>query len=360
MRRIGLSLAVLLAGLAVAAGPGCSDSNDDSDGGSGGGGGTDGGDGGGAGTDGGGAGGGGGTDGGGTDGGGNDGGAVPKDPDKAPKASIDRFSPEAGTLMVRDGKNGLPEANAPIDMDQPPFITQGLGPKGGPVRYYNFDVQSTTPAPIWALFREGEPTPVAGQLNIVDVIPGDDGYNDFWLVHKVTVPKDYVANTVTSKAEVVAAGFKVEPTDMLVDCRIGPEGSTATQRGGSEPTSLHRGWYRGMVVSYFTFEEKSLAAEMGMVPISPIYVTFNKNPSDSDPTSGPASGFVTEPPPPSGLPQTHNVPATLPADADYSPLWSVVVYDNADFASVEDLPTAMAANILATGVATVNCPIVSK
>ena len=28
------------------------------------------------------------------------------------------------------------------------------------------------------------------------VIPGDPGYNDFWLVHKVIVPEDYVANTV--------------------------------------------------------------------------------------------------------------------------------------------------------------------
>ncbi len=122
----------------------------------------------------------------------------PMDPATARRASVDRFSEKAGKLFVRNGANGLPGANEPIDFDRSPFITQGLGPKGVGVRYYNFDVQGTTPAPIYVLFREGESKPVAGQLNIVDVIPGDEGYNDFWRVTKVTVPKNYVANTVTS------------------------------------------------------------------------------------------------------------------------------------------------------------------
>ncbi len=70
----------------------------------------------------------------------------------------------------------------------PAFNTHGLGPNGEKTIYYNFDVLSTTPAPIYVLFRMGETTPVSGQLNIVNVIPGDAGYNDFWLVTKVTVP----------------------------------------------------------------------------------------------------------------------------------------------------------------------------
>ena len=68
-----------------------------------------------------------------------------------------------------------------------------------------------------------------------------------------------------------------------------------------------------------------------------------------------ASGFVTD----EATGRTHNVPATLPMDAGYSPLWSVNVYDNADFDNVKNLETAVAANILATGVANVNCPIIS-
>src|SRR4029077_19003410 len=37
----------------------------------------------------------------------------------------------------------------------------------------------------------------ASQLDIIDTLPGDKGYNDFRQVWKVWVPKDYVANTIT-------------------------------------------------------------------------------------------------------------------------------------------------------------------
>ena len=90
-----------------------------------------------------------------------------------------------------------------------------------------------------------------------------------------------------------------------------------------------------------------------MVPTSPIYVMFNINPDQQD--GGPGSGFKTEP----GTTQTHNVVATLPGDAGYSPLWLVSVLDNAAFDSVTDLASAAAATVLGAGVATVNCPIVS-
>jgi hypothetical protein len=88
------------------------------------------------------------------------------------------------------------------------------------------------------------------------------------------------------------------------------------------------------------------------VPLSPIYVTFNVNPDQ--PNGGPGSGFKAEP----GSEQTHNVPATLPGDAGYSPLWLVAVYDNADWPEVKDLKTALKAKLLAPAAATVNCPIV--
>jgi hypothetical protein len=275
---------------------------------------------------------------------------MPRDPDTAEKVSVDRFSAEAGMLMVRDATNGLPAANAPINFDQGPFITQGLGPGGEMVEYYNFDVQSTTPAPIYALFHDG--SPVSGQLNIIDKIPGEAGYNDFWQVHKVTVPEGYVANTITSRQGIIDRGFTMEATSMIVNCPVVPDGSTATKRHGGGSSALMRGWYKDKVVYYFTFEEKALSAtSASLVPLSPIYVTFNENP----PSGGPATGFVVE----SGTMKTHNVIATLPANGSYSPLWSVNVYDNADFATVMNLSTAQAATILAMGVANVNCPVVS-
>lgn len=113
------------------------------------------------------------------------------------------------------------------------------------------------------------------------------------------------------------------------------------------------GWYRDQVVYYFNFFEADLAPAAGVVPTSPIYVTFNANPGD--PGGGPASGFVTEP----GTAQTHNVPATLPGDPGYSPLWAVHIYDNAAFGTVMNLDTASAAKMLEPNGPTVNCPIVS-
>ena len=278
---------------------------------------------------------------------------VGKDPQTAPKASIDRFSAAAGMLMVRTPQNGLPAPNQPVDFDQGPFITQGWGPQGQVVRYYNFDVKSTTTAPIFVLFREGESTPVAGQLNVVDAIPGDAGYNDFWQVTKVTVPAHYVANTITSLDEIRAAGYVLTPMDMLVNCPIVPDGSTARVRLAGASADLTSGWYRGQVVKYFTFAEAALVLESGKVPLSPIFVTFNTNPDQ--PGGGPPSGFETQ----AGTLQTHNVVATLPGDPGYSPLWDVSVYDNTDFAMVSNLATARAAHRLADGVAMVNCPIVS-
>ena len=94
----------------------------------------------------------------------------------AQKVSVDRFSSTAGHLQVRTATNGLPAANAPVNFDQGPFITKGLGTQGQHVEYYNFDLQPTTPAPIYVLFKEGESSPVSGQLNIIDVLPGEMGY----------------------------------------------------------------------------------------------------------------------------------------------------------------------------------------
>lgn len=280
----------------------------------------------------------------------------PKNPDTATKVSIDRFSDDAATLMKRSAVPSLPAANAPINFDAgEPFITKGLGPGGEVVAYYNFDVMTDNPAPIYAFFKPGATDPTG--LNVVDVIPGEMGYNDFWRVYKVNVPDDYLANSLTSYEEIQSSGYMVEPTDILVNCPIVPNGSTASKRAGNGSNALSRGWYDGQIVYYFNFEEKTGGIAVtagGKIPLSPIYVTFNINPDTNNPVSGPASGFKVE----SGTDQTHNVVATLPSDATYSPLWSVSIYDNNDFDAVEDLVTAQSASHLGFGPG-VNCPIVT-
>jgi hypothetical protein len=281
-----------------------------------------------------------------------DGGA--KDPDASPVVSVDRFSDAFAHLFKRSANPSFPAANAPIDCDQGPFITHGLGPDGEHVAYYNFDVLPTTPTPIYVFFAGG--TQVAGQLNVIDVVPGDPGYNDFWRITKVAVPSSYVANSVTSLAEITAAGFTTTPTNMLVNCPVMPAGSTAALRYTSESSALQRGWYRDQVVNYFSFDEHALTtATTGSVPTAPILVAFNIDPDPSNPMSGPPSGFVTEP----GTMQTHNVISVLPADPAYSPLWAVSAYKSVSFAAVSNWTTANEAPVAAAGLANVNCPVVA-
>jgi hypothetical protein len=282
-----------------------------------------------------------------------------KNPDAAPVVSVDRFSDTFAHLFKRSGNPSLPMANAPIDFDQGPFITHGLGPSGEKIAYYNFDVLPAASAPIYVYFREGSATELTEQLHVIDVVPGDAGYNDFWRVTKVTVPTSYVPNSVTSFGEIQAAGFPTTPTNMLVNCPVVPDGSTARLRYTTqESPMLVRGWYRDKIVKYFSFLEHALTATdaSGTVPTSPIYVTFNVNPDMNNPMSGPPSGFETE----SSSMQTHNVASTLPADPTYSPLWTVVAYSNASFASVGNLAAARQAPVLVPNAGLVNCPIVAK
>lgn len=273
---------------------------------------------------------------------------IGKNINTAERVSVDRFSSTAGHLMVRTATNGLPQANAPINFDQGPFITVGLDSNGNVVRYYNFDVQPTAPAPIYVFFKTGESTPLSGQNNVINVIPGDAGYNDFWLVKKVNVPSNYVPNTLTSEAEILASGFNIETTNVAVNCPVVPFGSTAARSKTPNTQSLLTlGWYKGKAVAYFNFDEASITTANGLVPTSPIYVMFNDN------NAGPSSGFRTEP----GTNQTHNVVATSPGNSGYSPLWSVNVIDNMNFNTVNNLSTALAVSSTPAG-ANVNCPLV--
>jgi hypothetical protein len=284
-------------------------------------------------------------------------GGVATNPDTAPLASIDRFSDGFAHLFKRSGNAALPAPNAPIHMDQGPFLTDGLGPDGEHVAYYNFDVLPTAPAPIYVFFPEGSTAELTEQLHVVDAVPGDPGYNDFWQVVAVTVPAGYVPNSVTSLADLKAAGLTITPTNMLVNCPVVPDGSTAQLRyTAQESMALTRGWYRGQIVKYFNFSERMLMTSAGSVPTAPIYVTFNVNPDPTNPMSGPPSGFQTE----ASSMQTHNVASVLPEDMSYSPLWMVIAYDDASFSSVGNLSTAEQAPVVVPNAGLVNCPIVAK
>ncbi len=97
-----------------------------------------------------------------------------KDPDTAAKVSVDRFSATAGHLMVRDGSNGLPAANAAINFDVAPFITTGYSPTGAVTRYYNFDVMSTTDEMMlvyfaYTIYQASDENIVTDTTSLVDI-----------------------------------------------------------------------------------------------------------------------------------------------------------------------------------------------
>jgi hypothetical protein len=275
----------------------------------------------------------------------------PKDPDQAPIATVDRFSDAAGTLLKRSADNHLPGPNEPIDFDTPPFNVVGFSPAGEPTLYYHLDVQSTTPAPVYILYREGEDKPVADQLDIIDTLPGEKGYNDFRQVWKVWVPKDYVANTITDASMLQQAGYKMEKMDKLLNMAVVPDKSRARVRWGGGSLELQRAWCHDQVAKFFLFDEAPLSVSGDKVPVSPIYDGFTINPGQP----GGEKEFCTDP----NSTQTHNVVATMPGDKAYSPLWLRVVYDSAACASVHNLETALQAKKVAANVLFINCPMVS-
>jgi LPXTG-motif cell wall-anchored protein len=202
----------------------------------------------------------------------------------------------------------LAQGNVLTDPPQTYELTRGWY-EGRQTYYYDFgtnsqvgaDDQTVVPAPIYVLVTgfnaDGSPQVVEGQRNIIDVIPGDEGYSDLWEVTFVTVPEDYVANTITSAEEIISGGYEQTKAGFYVNCPVVPADSTLAEDGGT----LTLGWYKGQDVSYFDF---------GMNPLdaAPIYVFITGFDGDDNPQ------FVED---------QQNVIGVIPGDAGYSAFWQV-------------------------------------
>ncbi len=96
--------------------------------------------------------------------------------------------------------------------------------KGDAVFYPDFGANPPTALPIWVfitgLNADGTPHFAAGQNNIIDSVPGDEGYSAFWRVNMVTVPDGYESNSIRSAADAVSSGFEIQETDMVVNCPV--------------------------------------------------------------------------------------------------------------------------------------------
>jgi outer membrane protein assembly factor BamB len=216
--------------------------------------------------------------------------------------------------------------------------------RGEDVQYYDFGAHTplvgNTPltAPIWAFIygmdADGNPQFVPGQHNIIDVVPGDEGYSDLWLVNLVTVPADYEADSLRSVDDVSSSGYSVTTTEILVNCPVVPEGSTLET--GME---LTQGWYRGEAVFYFDFGPHPAI-------VAPIYVPVTGTDDQGNPM------FVEG---------QYNIIDVVPGDEGYSDFWLVNLvtvpegYTANDLKSHEDV-TASGYEVSATDLL-VNCPV---
>ena len=247
----------------------------------------------------------------------------------------------AGYLLARPAAPTEPGA---VDgLNRPSQVPRVQGwYKGQDVAYLDYGPMTNVAEPILVFFQQAAPnTPVPGQLNLIDTIPGQPGYSDFWRVYKVLAPTNYVANTIRSFDAVIASGYTIEATDIIVNCPVVNPGSTI--QGSNQP--LVSGWYRGRSVVYFDHGANS-ESEGSVVATPPIYAFFL---SDGTPVSG-----------------QRNVIDVIPGDGGYSDLWQVVkvVVDSAytpnslrDASDILAQATAGGVTLEVAGIY-VNCPVV--
>lgn len=283
-----------------------------------------------------------------------------KNPDAVPEAAVDRFQPGFATLFNREGpvfhpeavSAILPEANEPIDMDTY-FLVYALGPDGEKVTYYALDISPDEPSRAFTVHGE-DGAPIPGQLPIFESLPGDDGYNDFMHVQEVHVGNQYVANQLTSVAEVedmAARGVAVIiDNGRIANWAAVPAGTIAERKFDGEPVSGFRAWRGGEVVHFLNFDRNLSMTPGGKVPASNVAVIFENG-------MDPSEGFAVEPG--SDPPQTHNALQTLPGQDGYSSLWNHQVGSLQGFDSVTDWESATA-NFQEKLPIAVNCPIVAE
>ena len=95
---------------------------------------------------------------------------------------------------------------------------------GEAVFYPDFGANPPAAVPIWAFITgmdaSGSPQFLEGQMNIIDSVPDDVGYSAFWRVNLVMAPEDYEANSIKSADEIRAMEYRVEETDLVVNCPV--------------------------------------------------------------------------------------------------------------------------------------------
>jgi hypothetical protein len=116
-----------------------------------------------------------------------------------------------------------------------PIVPQNTELKGGEpliqawykdeqVFYFDFGPNAATTTSIFEFTTGpdyyGNRRPVDGQLPVFGSLPEDGSYSAFAQVHLVTVPGDYIPNTIRSADEVWSSGYKVTSTDVVINAPV--------------------------------------------------------------------------------------------------------------------------------------------
>ena len=92
--------------------------------------------------------------------------------------------------------------------------------------YPTFGVTSATPIPVWTFITgfdgAGRPIPVPGQDPVIDADPDDADYSQFQRLYYVTVDADYEPNSIRSAKQIVASGYGVTPTAIVLNRPLVP------------------------------------------------------------------------------------------------------------------------------------------
>ncbi len=87
--------------------------------------------------------------------------------------------------------------------------------------YPTFGVTPATPVPVWAFITGfdagGRPIGVPGQDPVIDADPDDEDYSQFQRLYYVTVDADYEPNSIRSAEQIVASGYGVTPTAIVLN-----------------------------------------------------------------------------------------------------------------------------------------------
>ncbi len=211
--------------------------------------------------------------------------------------------------------------------------------RGTDLTYFDYGPNPNVAAPILAFFWQNG-TAVAGQRNVIDTIPTQPGYSDFWRVNKVLVPTTYVTNSIRSIQEAMSSNYTLQLTDIIVNCPV-VNPNTTLQGSSMKPV---QGWYRDRDVYYFDQGARSPASGF-VIQTAPLYAFFWQNGT--------------------AVAGQRNVVDLKPGDAGYSDLWNVtkVIVENGYVPnSLRDvhniLAEAEAGNVALQAVNVyVNCPV---